>query len=192
MAGKIYIYGLGGHGRVVADLAIGAGYNEITFLDDNGEIKYSKDLPKGDMIIAIGDCATRERLQRQAEADGFNLISLIHGSAVIASNARFGKGVVVLPNVTINSNAIIYDGAIINSSSVIEHDCIVGEFSHIASNATLCGGVNVGKRCWVGAGSVAVQNIKIKDDMTIGAGSVIVKDLLKGNTAYGNPCKVVK
>ena len=32
----------------------------------------------------------------------------------------------------------------------------------------------------------------IKPDITIGAGSVVVKDILEGSLAYGNPCRVVK
>ena len=37
---KIYIYGASGHGKVVCDVAKSAGYKEIVFLDDKGELKF--------------------------------------------------------------------------------------------------------------------------------------------------------
>ena len=60
----LYIYGGGGHGRVVADLARMAGYRNICFLDDTGSRKFDERLPKGDIIVAVGDNAVRERLCR--------------------------------------------------------------------------------------------------------------------------------
>ena len=61
----LYIYGGGGHGRVVADLARMAGYRNICFLDDTGSRKFDERLPKGDIIVAVGDNAVRERLCRR-------------------------------------------------------------------------------------------------------------------------------
>ncbi|ANE36338.1 UDP-4-amino-4,6-dideoxy-alpha-D-N-acetyl-D-glucosamine N-acetyltransferase [Campylobacter iguaniorum] len=188
---QIYIYGFSGHGQVVADVARSVGYDEIVFLDDAGELKFSPDLPKFDIFIAIGNCKIRQMLQEKVRSAGFNVVNLIHPSAVISSSVKLGRGIAIMPNAVINANALICDGVILNSGSVIEHDCVVGEFAHICPKVALAGNVKVGKRAWIGIGSCVIQGKSIGDDTLIGAGSVIVKDIASNAKAYGNPCKVV-
>ena len=52
---NLYIYGGGGHGQVVADIARSVGYQNISFLDDAHGRKFDEHLPKGDIIVAVGD-----------------------------------------------------------------------------------------------------------------------------------------
>ena len=79
---KLYIYGHGGHGRVVADIAVAAGYRDIRFLDDAHGQKFDACLPKGNIIVTVGDNAVRQRLGQKVSAAGFRLVSLIHHAAV--------------------------------------------------------------------------------------------------------------
>ena len=187
---SLYIYGNGGHAKVVADIARANGYGKIVFLDDNGGVKFSPDLPRRPVIIAIGSAAVRERLQRLVAGSGFELATLIHPSAIIGSGVTIGAGSVVMPRAVINANTAIGNGVIINSGAIVEHDCVVGDFAHICPGVAMAGGVSVGKRTWIGIGSSVIQCVKIKDDITIGAGSVVVSDIDSGSVAYGNPCRV--
>ncbi|MGG7073958.1 acetyltransferase [Campylobacter sp. 9BO] len=187
---KIYIYGASGHGLVVADIARAVGYDEIVFLDDVSDMKFSPNLPKTDIIIAIGSNKTREILQNRVEESGFNVVSLVHPSAVISPSAVIERGVVVMPKSVINAKALIKCGAIINTGAVIEHECVIGEFAHISPNAALAGNVKVGARTHIGIGSSVIQGVSIGKDCTIGAGSVVVRDLPDSITAYGVSARV--
>lgn len=187
---KIYIYGASGHGLVVADIARVVGYDEIVFLDDASDMKFSPDLPKADIIIAIGSNKTREILQNRVEESGFNVVSLVHPSAIISPSAVIERGVVVMPKAVINAKAVIKSGAIINTAAVIEHECVIGEFAHISPNAALAGNVCVGDKTHIGIGSSVIQGINIGANSTIGAGSVVVRDLPDSITAYGVPARV--
>ncbi|WP_293651570.1 UDP-N-acetylbacillosamine N-acetyltransferase [uncultured Campylobacter sp.] len=189
---SLYIYGNGGHAKVVADIARINGYNDLIFLDDVNGVKFSPNLPKHPIIIAIGNTLIRQKLQNLVLSSGFELITLIHPTAVIGSDVTIGTGSVVMPRAIINANSIIGDGVIINSGAIVEHDCIIGNFAHICPGVALAGGVNIGERTWIGIGSSIIQGIKIKSDITIGAGSVVVSDIDSGSIAYGNPCKVRK
>ncbi|WP_107691402.1 UDP-N-acetylbacillosamine N-acetyltransferase [Campylobacter concisus] len=184
---KIYIYGASGHGLVVADIARNNGYDEIVFLDDASERKFSPELKKADIIIAIGENKTREMISKRVEAAGFEIVNLIHKSAVVSESAVLEKGVVVMPNAVINAKAHIKEGAIINSGVVIEHECVIGKFAHISPNAALAGNVSVGKFTHVGIGSSVIQGISIGNNCIIGAGSVVVRDIKDGIKAYGVP-----
>ena len=189
---KLYIYGASGHGKVVCDVAKSAGYKEIVFLDDKNELKFSPDLPKFPVIIAIGDNKIRANLQKKVSEAGFELATLIHETAVISQSAKIGKGVVIMPSVVVNADALIGDGAILNSACVIEHDCVIGKFAHISPNSALAGGVEVGKFTHIGLGSSVIQKIKIGANSIIGAGSVVIKDIDENCVAVGVPAKVIK
>ena len=68
---RLTIIGASGHGKVVADIAVLNGYNDIVFLDDNERIAEcagfpvvgkSTDVPEGEVFVAIGDSGIRKRL----------------------------------------------------------------------------------------------------------------------------------
>ena len=146
----------------------------------------------GPIIIAIGNALIRQKLQNLVLSSGFELITLIHPTAVIGSDVTISNGSVVMPGAIINAKSTIGNGVIINSGAIIEHECTIGDFAHICPGVAIAGGSLVGERSWIGIGSSIIQNITIKPDITIGAGSVVVKDILEGSLAYGNPCRVVK
>lgn len=189
---SLYIYGNGGHAKVVANIARANGYDNLIFLDDNSDMKFNSNLPKHPIIIAIGNALIRQKLQNLVLSSGFELITLIHPTAVIGSDVTIGNGSVVMPGAIINAKSTIGNGVIINSGAIIEHECTIGDFAHICPGVAIAGGSLVGERSWIGIGSSIIQNITIKPDITIGAGSVVVKDILEGSLAYGNPCRVVK
>lgn len=189
---SLYIYGNGGHAKVVANIARANGYDNLIFLDDNSDMKFNSNLPKHPIIIAIGNALIRQKLQNLVLSSEFELITLIHPTAVIGSDVTIGNGSVVMPGAIINAKSTIGNGVIINSGAIIEHECTIGDFAHICPGVAIAGGSLVGERSWIGIGSSVIQNITIKPDITIGAGSVVVKDILEGSLAYGNPCRVVK
>ena len=189
---KLYIYGASGHGKVVADIARSLGYDEIVFLDDNSEMKFSPDLPKHPVIIAIGDNQTRANLQTKVQNAGFEVASLVHKTAIISPSASIGKGVVVMPSVVVNADAVVGDGAILNSACVIEHDCVIGKFAHVSPNSALAGGVEVGEFAHIGIGSSVIQKVKIGANTTIGAGSAVISDIDDNCVAVGTPAKIIK
>lgn len=193
----LYIYGAGGHGLVCADIAREAGYENIIFLDDSPALDsditalcYDDELERYDMFVAIGSSEFRQKISEKILKAGFNLISLIHPSAIISASASIGQGVCVMPRAVINANAKINKGAIINTGAVIEHECVIGEYVHICPAVALAGACVVGSHTWVGIGACAIQGIKIGTNAMIGAGSVLVRDIPDNAKAYGNPARL--
>lgn len=196
---QLVIIGASGHGKVIADIAILNGYEDIVFLDDNKRIKTCAGFPvigrvadgigmTGDKIVAIGNAANRERIQ--GELDG--VVTLIHPSAVVSRRVQIGKGTVVMAGAVINSDSVVGDGVIINTGASLDHDCVIEDFVHVSVGVHIAGTCHIGKRTWIGAGATVSNNINICGDCMVGAGAVVVRDITEQGTYIGVPAKEKK
>ncbi|MCR0204570.1 acetyltransferase [[Clostridium] innocuum] len=201
---ELIIIGIGGHGKVIADIAYSNGYKVVLFLDDikksfdNHQVVGTiKDIDKFnsdnyEFIVAIGKNKIRKIIQKELITKGFNITTLIHPSVVISPSVKIGKGTVVMANCVINAGTLIGEGCIINTASTIDHDCIVHDFVHISPGVHIAGTVEIRERTWIGIGSSIKNNIKICEDCIFGAGSVVIKDIFNSGTYVGVPVKKVK
>lgn len=201
---NIYIYGSGGHGRVVCDSAISGYMNIKGFIDDDKKksdslingikvVSYDdyKALPNTAAVVAIGDNKARKRIHETLNSNDVRLIAVIDRSAVISPSAIIGFGCQILPRVVVNNNALLGDGVIVNTGAVIEHDCKIGDFCHIAPGSVLLGGCHVGEGTLVGAGAIIQQSVNVGKNVTIGTGAVVTEDIKDGQTVVGIPAKSI-
>lgn len=198
---QLLIIGASGHGKVIADIAKLNGYKSILFFDDNESLKECGAYPvvgktadisdfEGDVIVAIGNAAIRERIQNSLY--GRNIPILIHPSAIIDSTVKISEGTVVMAGAVINADAVIGRGCIINTCSSVDHDCRIGDFVHVSVGAHIAGTVEIGERTWIGIGVAVSNNVSICSDCMIGAGAVVVKDIDMEGTYVGVPVEKIK
>lgn len=194
---KLIIIGAGGHGKVVADIALKSGYTDINFVDDSasGEcmgfpiIGKGSDIPalndgKTDFVVGIGNNAVRKMIAEKFEV---NYVSLVHPSAQTGAGVTIGKGTVVMACAVINVCAKIGNHCIINSSAVIEHDNVIEDYVHISPGVKLGGTVKVGESTHVGIGATVINNIEICKDTVVGGGAVVVRNITESGTYIGVP-----
>jgi len=198
MDNTIAIYGAGGHGRVVADIARALGYRRIVMIDDgpNGHPDFDTFARDTDrkipVALGVGENRVRRAIYARIRERGFDVATLIHPGAVVSPSAAVGEGCVVMPLCVINSEARIETGAILNSGCVVEHDCRIGAFAHISPNASLAGGVRVGEESHVGIGATVLPGVAVGMGSVLGAGSVLLADLPPHTVAAGVPAAVVR
>lgn len=210
MTKKLVILGASGHGKVIADIAEQLGYT-VNFYDDaypnkkniehwaiHGScadliaLNNTNTTLSNDVVVAIGNNEIRKLKIQLLQQNSFNLITLIHPTAVISQYAEVAPGTVIFAGAIINAFANVGVGCIINTAAVIEHDCSIDDFSHICPNVALAGGVSVGTKSWVGIGSQVKQLITIGDNCLIGVGSTVIKNIPDNVTAFGSPAVVIK
>jgi sugar O-acyltransferase (sialic acid O-acetyltransferase NeuD family) len=205
MKDKLIIIGASGHGKVVADIAIKMNkWKSIAFLDDDESIKTSMGLEvigktadaftykeEADFFVAIGNNATREKVLEQLIGEGLNVVSLIHPGAIIGTDVAIGIGTAVMAGVVINGSTRIGKGCIINTSSSLDHDNVIEDYVHVSPGVGTAGSVTVGKRTWLGIGSVVSNNVNICSGCKVGAGAVIVKNITEPGTYVGVPVRRV-
>ena len=193
---KIYIYGASGHGLVVADIAKACSYEEIIFIDD-GENEYPSfnEIQKNHHIpiaLGIGNNMIRQKLFNKLKKMGFEIVTLVHPTAILSSSSMIGEGSVIMPQVVVNTKSNIGKGVILNTGAIIEHENNIKDFVHISPNVALAGNVTVDENTHIGIGSTVIQGVKIGNNCIIGAGSVVIDSIRDKQLCFGNPCKVIK
>jgi sugar O-acyltransferase (sialic acid O-acetyltransferase NeuD family) len=196
----VYLYGAGGHAKVIADILELRGIMPAGIFDDDplkklwnypfftfpGPFNFSAD----ELIISIGNNNTRKKICK--EKNNVNYQTAIHPAAILSMHSLIGEGSVVMGGALINADTSIGKHCIINSSASIDHDCFIGDFVHISPGATLCGGVIVRECTLIGTGAIIIPGKKIGANTTIGAGAIVTSDIPDNVIAVGSPARIIK
>lgn len=195
----LLVFGVGGHGRVVADAALlQAQWLRVVATARSLPTVATQLLPgvkilamdhavqQGeDVHIAIGNNTAR---QAEAQALGMaRLVSVIHPSASVSSFSQINPGCFVAAAAVVAPAAKLGMGVIVNHGAVIDHDAEVGAFSHIAQGAAVCGHAKLGERVLIGSAAVVLSSVVLGDDVVLSAGSVATCDLSVPGVYGGNP-----
>lgn len=204
---KIVLYGASGQGRVVADIVSTIPELELMgFVDDDisrhgGKIgkfpvlggqeilsQLRKDGVEG-AIATIGENKRRMQVAKVLQEFEFQLVTVVHPSAVLAPDVFTGTGTVIMPGVVINAAVRIGSNVIVNTGVTVDHECVLEDGCHLSPGVHLAGNVWVGKEAHVGIGASVIQNIRIGDRSVVGAGAVVIRDVPPQKTVVGNPAK---
>ncbi len=204
---EIYLYGCGGHAKVILDILLKQQRTVIAFVDDNPHagieqihgvpVYLASELlptisPNSQWIVCIGNNHIRQNIAQKLKAQGFSFTTAIHPSAKIALGVDIRPGTVIMANAAINTDTKIGHHAIINTGATIDHDCIIGDYCHIGPGCSLCGQVKLQNNVFLGVGSSVCPSVEIGEHTTCGAGSVIVQSLPSHCLAYGCPAKIIQ
>jgi len=204
---RLAILGASGHGRVIADAALAAGWEAVAFYDDawpgvsasgpwqvvGRTADLRRDAAQLDgAVVGIGDNVTRLVKLRELLAGGALLVSVVHPDAVVSARAEVGQGSVLLAGAVLNPFARLGRGCIVNSGASVDHDCHLADGVHVSPGAHLGGGVRVGEASWIGIGASVIQGVSIGAGATVGAGAAVVDDVADGATVVGVPARPVR
>lgn len=181
------IFGKGGQGSVVKELAILNNLQPIKIIDDSSGADEKKLSKNDSIIIAIGDNKIRKS-KSLIYKENINRY-LIHPNSYVSETSVIGNGSVIFANTILNTCSNIGENVIVNSSVVIEHHCFIENYVHLAPSVTLCGNVKIEEGAFIGAGTTILPGVVIGKWSIVGAGSVVLKNVSSYETVFGNPAK---
>lgn len=204
---KLCIYGCGGMGREVADLAYRLNkWEKIIFVDDSITNRVIDEVPvftleetlnqfdksELEFIVTAGEPTSRKFLYDKLEKYNLQYISVLEPAFKVSRFSSIMDGTIVHIGATVTVNVHIGKGCLINKHSVIGHDVTVGDYTVISPNVSIGGDVSIGKKCYLGSGAIIRNGIKIGENSIIGMGSVVLKDVEPNSVIVGNPAKFLR
>jgi len=205
----IIILGAGGHAKVLIDALLLASSVVITGVVDpdltltgteilgvpvlGGDDVVNEFQPSEVQLInglgSVGLPVNRQKIFVRFKDMGCTFVSVIHPSAVVASDVVFGEGVQVMAGAVIQPGCRIGINSIINTHASVDHDCNIGDHVHISPGVTLSGGVTVGACSHIGTGATVIQGISIGNGCLIAAGAVVTKNIDNEVKVRGVPAR---
>ena len=191
----IVIFGAGGHASVLIEILVLNQCNVLAIVDPKAEesethfsfpvISFDEFLSTYksddiDLVNGIGkmpNSSSRQDLAIELRDLGYKFKTVIHPAATIAMNVDIGEGAQIMAGVVIQPNVRIGKDTIINTSCSIDHDCKIGSSCHIAPGVVLSGGVVISDSCFIGTGSVIINDISIGKGVVTAGGSTIYENL---------------
>tara|TARA_Y200000002_G_C22641885_1_gene647384 strand:+ start:798 stop:1454 length:657 start_codon:yes stop_codon:yes gene_type:complete len=210
---KIIIYGTGQIGRVVSQILKDAGHEVIGYVDDNVSL-HSKKIngiqvlgggrcllkrKKYDRVcLGIGTIDTRKKTLGWLSKNKIKLMSAIHPSVIISSDAKIGKGVIIGANSVVYGNTKIGLGTFIGPSVTVSHDTIVGKFCLISVGSIIGARVIIQEEVFIGSGATLTpkrlkvdSKLLVQKNAIIGAGSLVIENVKKKEKVAGVPAKPI-
>lgn len=166
------------------------GYNGIPVLGSWGWIEKS-DISEYYFICAIGNPENKKRIVTQLEKRyNARFCNIIHPTALVASTATLGYGIILSPYSVIQANVILENHIYCGTYTCIGHDSIVKSFTTLNPGTIISGYNVINEMVYFGTGAKTIPNITIGENSTLGAGSVLYTNLESYSTAKGIPAKV--
>ena len=203
------IYGYGGHGLEVEELARVINLKEnrwekIIFVDDakdkidNEKIFSFEDIiskysPKDiEFMTGIGEPVIREKLYNKVKEKDYNFAILVHPSASVAESAVLEEGTMVAHNAFVSIKAHLFTNALVQPLACVHHECSVGRNSVVSTSAVMGGNSSLGYNSFIGLGASVKQGISVGNGSVVGMGAIVIKNVSDRVMVVGNPARAIK
>lgn len=204
----LWVFGGGGHARVVIDTARASGlYTVMGILDDHG--RYGHDSEDGvpvvgpitlemvftheisHAVIAVGNNHDRAAIAARMSGD-IRWVTLVHPRAYVAGSVQVGAGTVICAMSVVQPGSEIGEHVVINTSASVDHGNRIHDFVHIGPGVNLAGMVTIEQGAFLGTGANVIPWRRVGAWATVGSGAVVTTDLPSSVTAVGVPARVIK
>jgi sugar O-acyltransferase (sialic acid O-acetyltransferase NeuD family) len=145
-------------------------------------------LPEGvSFACGIGSPAIRRKECTVAEQQGWQPVTLVHPSVILARHVEIGPGTVVGAGSIIAPYAKVGHHCAINLHVTVGHDSTLGDFCVISPGARISGHAVLGEGVFIGTNATVYINRHMGDGASLGANSFLVTNLGAGLSAIGLP-----
>ncbi len=141
-------------------------------------------------IVANGEPSIKAKLVKKIQASGGRLISMIHPTAYVASNAIVGEGAVLCPFAFVAPFAELEPHVTLNVHAGCGHNSKIASFAVLSPYASVSGAAELGEEVFMGTHAYVAPRVKIGARTKISTGAFAVADIPENALATGNPARV--
>ena len=143
-------------------------------------------------MCALGDVNFKKQYAEIILNKGGEFISLVHPTAIIGNNVKWGKGCIIGAYANLSSDTRLGDFVTFSIKAGMGHDSTIGDFSHIGGMTNISGFVTIGSLVTVHPCCNITPHRNIADNAVIGTSSVVLRNVKAGTTVFGNPAKKIE
>jgi len=163
------------------------GFNiEVGILGSDDDYKINEN---DRFLLAVGNIDAKKQIVRNYKKRGGQFITLIHKTAVVATNARIGEGVIICPFATVSDSVVLDDFVMLNFYSSSGQDSKIGKYSILSPYSTTNGFVILEDEVFLGTHSTVSGYKKVGHRSMVSANSVAMYDVPSRTFVYGVPGK---
>lgn len=175
----VHIVGKGGFSREVATYLGAQNIRADMVLSSEAE------KPKF-YTVCIGDPVVRKRICMELIRGGMFDTS-VYCFSRYAFDYSAGYGTIICPGAVLTTNVKLGRCVIVNLNCTIGHDSTIGDFCTLSPGVHVSGNVKIGNGCYIGSGVAIRDGVTICDNVTIGCGAVVVGDIINPGVYVGVP-----
>lgn len=154
-----------------------------------GNPEHSAPLPDDRFVCAIAAPQTRLAVCRAIQDRGGKFGNVIHPTAVVASDAILGSGVILCPQALVSTNVSVGNFVIVNVASSIGHDAVIGDGCTLSGHCDVTGNAVLEEGVFLGSHASVVPGKRVGAYASISAGSVVVRNAPAQSVMTGVPAK---
>lgn len=207
----LYIVGVGGFGREVADVvdavnAVAPTWNLVGFVDDDpsdldreraetlgvpvvGGIDDLLALKPAWAVIGIGSGSARRVIDGRLTAAGWRAPVLVHPSVTTGAAVTLKPGTILCAGVRLTTNISLGRHVHVNLGSTIGHDSTLDDYVSVNPLVAISGNVTVGAAAMVGTHAAILQDLTIGAGAVVGGSALVVKDVPESIIVKGVPAR---
>ena len=204
---KLFIYGSGGYGKEVLNLALRNNrWKDIAFINDFEEgkeyygyrfysfesIKTIEDSAEIEIVIGTGEPVNRKILYTKVKEAGYRLATIIDKDASVSPFANIGEGCIISAHVNISADPTVGVNCAIQPNVSLGHDTLIGDHCVLSPTSSISGNCVLGSEVFLGTGACIKERLRIGDRSIIAMGAMVFRDVAENSTVIGNPARVTK
>lgn len=203
---KLAIYGSGGSGCEVYDLAVRCNnakkkWDEIVFIDDFKESNHEyladiirfEDLLQNksdyEVVISVGEPVARKALYEKLKKDDVALATVIDPTAIISPSATIGEGTIIFEYALVHCNVKVGKNCLMQPFTAFGHRSVIGNHCVFSSRFCPGGDCTFGDCVYCGMQSIIKEKLTIGSNAVVSMGACVFQDVAENSVVIGNPAR---
>ncbi len=138
-------------------------------------------------FCAVGTNTTRKRVVERLVARGWQPVSLVDPSAILARGVTVGEGSYIAAGVVVSVDVAIGQHVIVNHSCSVGHDAVLEDFVQVCPGGRVSGFVRLEEGAFLGSNAGVAPGFRVGAYAVVGGGSFVVGNVRARVTMLGVP-----